>query len=187
MKKLISILALFASLLSLYSCKSSADVPEGMKLASSDITDYYLYVPDYWTVDMSSGVTSAYVSDTDSSNISLMPFQFKNKAPGGEASWDSYLEDYRSVFGEISNLETYTTVSHGPFADKDKDVLLHIYTASVSGVEYKFFQLICIYGKNAYIFTYTAKTEIIEGKDSSYYDEHIKEVEYILDCFRFMS
>ncbi len=50
-------------------------VPKGFKLISDDNVGYRLYVPDYWIADLSTGVTTAYVSEKDRSNISFMAFE----------------------------------------------------------------------------------------------------------------
>ena len=54
------------SLLALSGCdkEDSGWYPAGMKLASNDRSEYRLYVPESWTVDMSTGVTSAYTDFT---------------------------------------------------------------------------------------------------------------------------
>lgn len=75
MKKTISLtIALVLCVLALASC-SRADnyVPAGYKKASNERADYKLYVPESWTVDMSTGVTTAYA--TDKSNISFIGFE----------------------------------------------------------------------------------------------------------------
>lgn len=58
-------------------CGNPADsfAPKGFKKISPDNADYVLYVPDSWTADLSTGVTTAYVSAKDRSNISFMAFE----------------------------------------------------------------------------------------------------------------
>ena len=59
-------------LLLLTACGSSGvDVPDGMKLVSSDAEAFYLFVPGTWVPNDSSGIASAYYSDKDRSNVSL--------------------------------------------------------------------------------------------------------------------
>ena len=59
------------SVFTLAACKNSEDTwqPAGMKLASSEDADYRLWIPESWTVDMSTGIKSAYVSSADLYNI----------------------------------------------------------------------------------------------------------------------
>lgn len=58
-------------------CGNPADnfAPKGFMKISPDNADYVLYVPDSWTADLSTGVTTAYVSAKDRSNISFMAFE----------------------------------------------------------------------------------------------------------------
>jgi hypothetical protein len=53
----------------------------------------------------------------------------------------------------------------------------YIYTASVTGVTYKYMQVICIRGGVAYLFTYTVIPEN--------FDNHIAEIDRILENFSF--
>lgn len=78
MKKILCVMfVLILSLGLLAACSNGADdfVPAGFKQIAADEADYRLYVPDNWTVDMSTGVTSAFVSEKDRSNISFMGFE----------------------------------------------------------------------------------------------------------------
>ena len=77
MKTSVKILcAVMAALcLALCACQKTpteVDVPHGMILASSDIVDYYLFVPQGWRVDMSGGMVSAYKSAEDPTSVSVM-------------------------------------------------------------------------------------------------------------------
>ena len=42
--------------------KEESDAPDGMKLASGEQVDYYMYVPETWKVDNSQLYTAAYFS-----------------------------------------------------------------------------------------------------------------------------
>ena len=58
-------------------CGNPADnfAPKEFKKISPENAGYVLYVPDSWTADISTGVTTAYVSAKDRSNISFMAFE----------------------------------------------------------------------------------------------------------------
>ena len=75
MKKTISLIVVFViCIMSLVSCSKADDyVPAGYKKASNENADYDLFVPAGWTVDISTGVTTAYA--TDKSNISFVGFE----------------------------------------------------------------------------------------------------------------
>ena len=57
------------------SCGASPVTITGFKKISDDGVSYDLFVPDEWIADISTGVTSAYYSSLDTSNISVMAFE----------------------------------------------------------------------------------------------------------------
>ncbi len=50
-------------------------VPKGYKKISEEKIGYSFYVPTEWISDISTGVTTAYVSETDRSNVSFVSFE----------------------------------------------------------------------------------------------------------------
>ena len=52
--------------------KKEPDVPKGMKLCSNDVVGFKFYVPEDWTLSMSTGAVGAYCSASDPSNVSVM-------------------------------------------------------------------------------------------------------------------
>ena len=75
MKKIIAVLLAISALLSvlvLSGCSvSGVEVPDGMKIVSSENEAFYLFVPISWVSNDSSGTASAYYSDADRSNVSM--------------------------------------------------------------------------------------------------------------------
>ena len=193
-RKLSLILAVIMCILTLASC-SQADnyVPAGYKKASNDNADYTLYVPEGWTVDMSTGVTTAYA--TDRSSVSFIGFElddtvirFDHVTEGGDTTdenvsdtgaddkekivslddyWAYYSKSFEDTFSDMEYVsEGENTVVSGIEAKK------YVYKATVTGVKYVFLQVVAIKDMTVYIFTYTAK-------DGSY-DSHVEEVTEIL-------
>lgn len=206
--KIKSMLLLIILLFSVFSvsCNNKDNwIPKGMKKISTDAVDYTMYVPDSWTVDISTGVVSAYVKSTDRSNITMVAFNLQNDDNDmtAEEYWAKYESELRQTLpdmqfsvnnaasveidsaaeteiessaGEISATGEYVPVSMllgGFTANK------YVYTASVTGVTYKYMQVICIRGGIAYLFTYTTIPEN--------FDIHMPEVERILENFSFNS
>ena len=170
--------------LSLCACGEAADpdAPEGMKKADAAAVNYTLYVPDSWTVDMSTGVVSAYASQTDRANIAFTGFALEDRTTTLDSFWASYSEDFKSTFGDSMfyyNEKGEETAE--PFAAKTTlggiEANKYVYRAKVTGEVYKFMQVTCIAAGTVYIFTYTA----VEGA----YDSHLSEVNDILNNFRF--
>ncbi len=224
MKKLFSLL-LCVIILGIFSgCKGiDAYAPKGHVKISDDNAGYSLYVPDNWIKDLSTGVTTAYVSESDRSNISFMAFEVDTsiiqavigkgdssestetvpeethdsvlEAITTEASTDSATDSTTDSTTEDSNekpeittaeeyWEYYSKEFEKTFSDmeyviKGEDMLLskkaakkYVYTATVTGEEYKFMQVVMLNAGTVYIFTYTATVEN--------YDTHLSEVEGII-------
>ncbi|MBR2025182.1 MAG: hypothetical protein IKA02_05190, partial [Clostridia bacterium] len=74
------------------------NTPESMKCASNiKIVDYFLFVPDSWTIEKTTGtVSSAYVSETDKTNVSVM--QWNVNSYDYNAWWNEYKLQIYSAF-----------------------------------------------------------------------------------------
>ena len=177
-------LALFAVILclSFASCGNKDDyVPVGYKRVSNGNADHVLYVPESWIVDMSTGVTTARVSKTDSSNISFMSFDLadfeaptETEAATGETEnqpetdaiddfWAYYSEEFKKTFPDI----TYDEDGYGVNMLVSKlAAKKYVYTATVTGASYKFMQIVVIKNDTVYLFTYTAKAEVYDTHEA---------------------
>lgn len=152
--------------------QSEVEVPDGMKLFSNEHTDYTAFVPVSWIVDMSTGTLSAYVSSADASNISITA-QTLEGITTLDDYWKGYEEDFKSTFEDmeyVGDAPVTTTLDKEP-ANK------YVYTATVTGTEYKFMQIVCIREMTVYVITYTSTPE---G-----FDTNMEDVEKILDHFSF--
>lgn len=198
MKKIISIiLVLTACLGVLCACQNPNDsfVPAGFKKASNKNADYTLYVPEGWTVDMSTGVTTAYVSDKDRSNISFMGFELDDaiirfdKGDGDSSDttppassegepdasdvvtvddyWAYYSSEFESTFSDMEySVNGENLLVSGKAAKK------YVYTATVTGQKYEFMQVVVISKGTVYMLTYTAHKEL--------FDSHLDDVKDIV-------
>lgn len=179
MKSIRKISALVAALLSaallLCACGTKdGSAPElGWKEISNEGVSYNFYVPDEWISDIATGMTAAYVSNADNSNVSVIAFDLQS----GEIStvadyWKTYEPDLKAIFTD------FTYVSE---ADETKldgvDALSYTYTGTVAGTEYKIMQVVAMKDAQVYIFTYTATTDR--------YDSHFEDVFAMLGFFDF--
>jgi len=175
MKRIIALCLVSILLLLVFaSCKDGdAQTPFGMKLASDpEISSYYLYVPESWTTDIRTATTTAYYSENDPTSIcaSFAPLaSTEQKDP--DAYFESYKEEFSAVFGELKDLETDNPTLDG------KPAKQYIYTATLAGTEYKFWQVICIRNGRVYTITYTS---IVEN-----FEKHTADMQSCLDNFRF--
>lgn len=193
MKKILSlIIASVMCILCFASCSKADDyVPAGYKKASNKNADYDLFVPAGWTVDMSTGVTTAYASDR--SNISFVGFElddtiirFDPVTTGGEESSES--GDENKDAEDIKTVDDYwkyyestfsSTFSDMEYLTNGENMLLsgieakkYAYKATVTEIEYVFLQVVAIKDKTVYVFTYTARENL--------YESHLDEVEEML-------
>ena len=169
MKKLLALILLATLLLALTACGGSlpgngeTEIPKGMKIAKEG-EGYTFFVPEDWVVETSTGVTMAYVSTVDPSNVTLLRIP-TDKTPAAyfaenEAKLSSVLESY-------TLLEANDTTTFG-----GEPASVRVYTGKVAGVEYKYMQFLVQKAGVLTLFTYTAKTAIPSG-DVSYYDRYV--------------
>ncbi|MBQ7700516.1 MAG: hypothetical protein IJT49_09270 [Clostridia bacterium] len=190
-KTTICILLVFVFIFLCACSKTQTDTPSGMKLASVDAVDYYMYVPSSWTVADQDGITSAYVSIADKSNVTCARYTISNEAtfeiPADkeESKPDAvvYAENYWT--GYVTELEArlpgYRLIS-GPISTmlNGMPAVRCRYTATLSGVEYNFDMVICVRERMyAYLLTYTA--------EASKYDTNLQSFEKIISEFVFQT
>ncbi len=171
MKKIISLLIVTAALLTVLTSCNSAPAPDGFKLASEDIADYYFYVPTNWKIDTQTGVTSAHYSDTDPTNISVAIYASVADVENSKDYYNETRNSITSLFGVINEeLEADTTLGGSP-------AYKIVYTTKINNVNYRIMQIYCLRGEMVYVVTYTAT----EDK----YEEHYDKVELMLSHFAY--
>lgn len=172
MKKIIVALMCALMLVSLVGC-SNAGAPEGMQNAASENEAFYLFVPQAWTPNASSGIASAYYSaSVDRSNVSVtctLPAE-------GYLSVEQYVTYTTDSLGKM--LDDFTVVSAPAEAKLGGAAALSFdYTATVNGVAYKYRQIVSAYKDIFYVFTYTSTAEL--------FDSHLGDVDAIVSYFTF--
>ena len=173
MKRIIALTLVFVVfVLSFSACgKGEYNVPLGMQIASdTSNVDYLLYVPEEWTVDMRTGVTTAYYSVNDPSNISVTMHSLK--VENTDAFFENHLADLKAVFTDVSDIETANLILDNESANQ------YVYTAKFNDIEYKFWQVICIHQARVYTITYSSTSEN--------YDAHTADMQAALDLFCFI-
>ena len=190
MKKRILSAALITVFILLCACaQTQTDTPSGMKLASVEAADYYMYVPDSWEIADQDGVTSAYVSIADKSNVTCARYTISNNAvfdvpadndkPEGVVYAENYWTGYASELEQ--HLPGYRLISGPVAATLDGNAAVRCkYVATFSGVNYNFDMVICIRERMfAYLLTYTA--------DTSKYEANLPSFEKIVSEFVFQT
>ncbi len=110
------VLVIMLGMMSISGCSKIDEgwVPAGMKLATTDAVDYKLYVPESWTVDISTGVVCAYASDSDRSNITMAAMNLSNDAAA--MTLDEYWAKY-----EADLVATSSALSHVDFVSENSE------------------------------------------------------------------
>lgn len=163
--------ALLLAAMALTSCSApDVDTPDGMQSASIDGAEYALFVPEDWTVNKNSGVSGAYASAYDKSNVSVVSY-IPSVAMTLEQYWQMCADSYAAEFANYALQESGTTAMAGATAP------YYVYTATIGGEDYKFLQAIVSNGGMFYNFTYTAPVDS--------YDTHIESVMEMIEVFTF--
>ncbi len=180
MKKTTLILLLIFCLSASGCARTETNTPAGMKLASVDAVDYYMYVPNEWIIADQDGVTAAYASLTDKSNVTCVSTAVTNEAvfdipadrEEGEADGLTYAKNYWIGYASQlqSHLPGYTLISGPNSALLDGQPAVRCrYSAKVNDKDYTFDMVICIRERMfSYLITYTAESAVFENNLASY-------------------
>jgi len=172
MKRFLLLLAAILVSTSVSCGNDGSNAPTGFMEISDEGLTYHLYVPDEWTKDVSTGMTSAYYNGRDPSNVSMTAFALTDASvTTPEEYWQSQEADLKAIFPNLTYVDESACTLDGVAGRQ------YIYTATLSGSEYKFMQLVTLKDNTVYLFTYTALTDK--------YDEHIEDVLSMLDYFDF--
>lgn len=152
--------------------------PEGMhNIAIADYNAYRFYIPTSWTVDMQTGITSAYVSDTDRSSVSLSCYYPSNASVTSiETYWDALQKSYKALYTDYAVTDK-PEKDEKPTKIAGLDGATYVFTGRNGGTDYRVMQVFFIRGSYIYTFTYTA-TEAA-------YESHLAEVNRIMEAITF--
>lgn len=172
MKKTLTLLALLlGAVLALTACGESLAVPDGMQRASTEINDFYFFVPANWTLNTQTGFVSAYVGAADPTSVSVTSYGID----GEPKTVDEYVADALAELGAYAEIGAVAVSD--TFLDNAEAKQIE-YTATIAGTNYRVQQIFCVKRDTVYLFTYTATPEKFE--------EHLPKVGIILAEFRFM-
>lgn len=152
----------------------SADAPKGMMLASNDDVDYRFYVPDTWVLDTALPTSSAYVSESDRSNVTVTVYEANVTQVNMTAAeyWVMCEEQLMAVLGDYH----FVSRTEGTLDGRPSNT--YTYSATINGKAYRFAQTVAAYrGGKVYTVTYTA----LDGV----FDAHMDEYSQILAAFDF--
>ena len=174
MKRIVCFFLAMTMLLLLAGCSKDKDAPDGYKLASNkDTCKYTLYVPESWICEVrETNYTTATVSSTDRSNISMAQVTDVVSGESFADFWGRQKNQYTALFGE-----SFSVVSEAEAVKLGgRNAFRCIFTASYDGVSYKYMQIFVtnteLLSSELYVFTYTAS--------AAKYDENLEAVNAVL-------
>lgn len=148
-----------------------ADAPTGMKLASNNDVAYRFYVPESWVIDKALPTSSAYVSESDRTNVSVVTYLPEQSKMSAQEYWELCQNHLSAALSDFTlQAEEETTLG-------DRPANTYTYTARMNGKTYRFSQTIASWRGMVYTVTYTATEEN--------FDTHREEYLSILSHFTF--
>ena len=142
--------------------------PAGMKLASNDDVAYRFFVPENWVLDTNVPTSSAYVSESDRSNVNVTVYMPEvDHIESVDDYWASAFEQIQAGMTVIGDVESEDFSYGGAGSAKGK---IYRYTAEIEGVTFRFAQAITSYRGMVYTVTYTALAEQFDTHYNTYLD-----------------
>lgn len=165
------------SALMLVGCSKNSDseAPSGTVNIASDNASYSFYVPTTWKYTKGD-TPSAYYSNNDASNVSLMTFSVTHSDYTVDEWWESFTADFESVYEGYELISSEETIFGGSAAVKK------IFKGTLGDTEYKFEQVSAmktetLSAPQVFVFTYTSVPD--------YFDLHTADVDNIIANFKF--
>lgn len=173
MKRIIALAVALVMCLAVFcSCsKNDPNVPTGMKLASGENVDYYMYVPEAWRVDKSDLYTSANYSSGDPTSISATAYAISSDIKSLSDWWKGFEEEMATVYKDISKVEK-TEAKLGGIKGEE-----YTFTATLGEQQYNFVITAVIKDYYVYYVTYTSVPE--------YNENHLEERTQVIEAFEF--
>lgn len=151
-------------------CVTDKKTPEGMKIASSDVVEYRLYVPNTWVCSSESGTSEAYYPESGKPNVTVSSYS-PDETMTAQEYFAECEKQYKDTFSD------YTLISSETREVGGRDAVSYTYGATVGDVRVRIMQTVFVYSDLVYSFTYTAL------EDS--FDAHLDDVDAMLDAFIF--
>ncbi len=173
MKRIIAFLMLVSLTLSLIACSgNSENVPDGMQAASVEGAKYDLFVPGGWIVTAENGISGAYYSNADKSNISVSCFYPEENMASIADYWARAKESYINTYKNFEATEEEIQTILGEVA-----AYRYVFSADIDGKSYKFMQIVTVHDNMFYTLTYTAEADK--------YELHTEDLQKVISEFKF--
>ena len=142
------------------------EIPSGFVMAENEKTDYYFFYPSTWLLDRNdAGMTSAYVSENDFSNVSVTTFTASAEYPTLlDYAEKYYFAQFKDNFNNLTVEKNQDgSLKRSTLKIDSCDALAVNYFATFSGEAYSF--RVWFVSRGGYIYTvlYTAKEALFEA------------------------
>ncbi len=174
--RVLAVLLLLAGICTLAACKKNTAAPDGMQdVTAGTMNEFYrLYAPESWISQASSGISGARVSNTDTSNVTVV-MTMPTEQESIPAYWETKcVPAYQQQFGSIA-LDQALCVDTTLGAISAKQ---YAFSYTLDGVSCKILQIFVFNGGYLYTLTYTATEQN--------FPNHLEEVEAIRAAFTFV-
>ena len=136
-------------------CSGTSEIPEGFQYATCNGEYFRLFVPTQWTVNTSSGISGAYVSQTKGNTVTMreVPFTPPAELAEGKEAFEYFVEEHREGIKTLKDFNEISTANKTLGGQRAWET---VYTAKVDGKEMKFRQVLAEAYDRYFIFTYSA-------------------------------
>lgn len=191
MKKIFALIILILSLGALASCDGNQDdVPDGMQLVyGSEADGYFFYAPDAWLISNVGDIKSTYISRVNTSSVSFTEIKLSEEKNNSEYFFNQYFEENLPELQKMQGFilkESKKTIAVGLNEYAAKRAEQYIYSYEYDGFTFTFMQILIENNSHFYMLTYAAQSSAEEG-ESSRYDNHLEEIQKIIENFRFVN
>ncbi len=140
---------------------STDGAPDGMKKVTLEGEPFILYVPESWTDNCSSGVSSAYYSSMDNILVTARYF-----TPAEQKSLDEHVTALSDAYA--ATLPLYVLVSREAAVLGGENAVQLVYTADANGRSYTYRQLVTLYKGDVVLLTFYCPTDLYEAHNEEF-------------------
>jgi len=159
-KKISALLLALLMCVAMVAC-SNDGAPDGMKKVTLEGEPFILYVPESWTDNCSSGISSAFYSNMDNILVTARYF-----TPSSEKSLDEHVNALSDSYA--ATLPLFALVSREAAVLGGENAVQLVYTADVNGRSYTYRQLIALYNGDVVLLTFYCPTDRYETQNEQF-------------------
>jgi len=143
---------------SLLSCNNAdGAIPDGMKLASGELNDFTLYIPEAWTADLYSGSVGVRYSTEDPSSVTVSSWELEDASMTVEQWTEMSKNEAVTSFADVETTDAENLTIDGNYAQS------YTYTGIIGSSECRVLQVATVKNGKIYQLTYVSTPETYES------------------------